>query len=137
MSEDRVSHKCNGVRKTVYVGLCPNILMIFACLVYLSSCRRQFLWDNVVYENMSTKELERLVGEPNAISERSGDLERLYRPGTTHQYKWPRYAEKTYYYLDLKIQITTKYGRVLKVSPIEEERSETVRSFINKPYIKP
>ena len=57
-------------------------------------------------------------GEPDAISDRSGDLARFYVPADRPAEEWPWEAPRTFYYLDRDLAVTFRGGRVVRAGPI-------------------
>ena len=61
------------------------------------------------------------LGTPDAISDRSGDLERYYSPYSRPIEEWPANAPRTFYYLKEDLMITFVGGREVSRSRIPTE----------------
>lgn len=85
---------------------------------------------NTIQKGSSEKSVLELYGIPDAITERSGDLERRYIGGLIPGYKWPKSAIKRFYYLERETTITIQCNKVISVHAINEEEKEMVQNII-------
>jgi hypothetical protein len=63
-------------------------------------------------------------GEPDVISDRSGDLERFYVPTHRPSAEWPWDAPRTFYYLDRNLSVTFARGKAVRTTAISPRTRE-------------
>ena len=63
-------------------------------------------------------------GEPDVISDQSGDLERFYVPAQRPKEEWPWHAPRTFYYLDRDLAVTFVRGKAVRATKIDAETRE-------------
>src|SRR5687768_14996621 len=63
-------------------------------------------------------------GEPDVISDSSGDLTRFYVPTNRPREEWPWEAPRTFYYLDRNLAVTFERGKAVRAEAIDAETRE-------------
>lgn len=65
-------------------------------------------------------------GEPDVISDRSGDQKRFYVPENRPSSEWPAEAPRTFYYLDQDVFVTFVHGKAVREGVIPPAVRETI-----------
>jgi hypothetical protein len=72
-------------------------------------------------------------GEPNVISDSSGDLTRFYVPTNRPREEWPWDAPRTFYYLDRNFAVTFVRGKAVRAGAIDAAtREQTLEPLVRR-----
>ena len=72
-------------------------------------------------------------GEPDVISDRSGDLTRFYVPAKRPREEWPWDAPRTFYYLDRNLAVTFECGKAIRAEAIDARtREQTLEPLVRR-----
>jgi hypothetical protein len=118
----RTDHARGGAGNPYTRLINMHLLTLLCIAVSLSGCS---LGESGVQSGTPITRIIEQYGEPDVISERSGDLIRYYTPEQPVEYAWPAEAPKTLYYLDRDIAIKFVLGsakKVEKITPDERKR---------------
>ncbi|MEX0654003.1 MAG: hypothetical protein WD534_16660 [Phycisphaeraceae bacterium] len=96
--------------------------IVTTCLL-LTACS---LGDSGIRYGEQITVVQHAFGLPDVISDRSGDLERLYTPQNRPPQQWPASAPRSFYYLDRDLAVTFVHGKARSASRITPDRRETI-----------
>lgn len=107
---------------------CVHCLLLVALL--LSGCS---LGASGVRRGTSITTVQFDFGQPDAISDCSGDLARFYVPTDRPEDEWPWDAPRAFYYLDRNLAVIFVRGKAVRADPIDDEtREQTLEPLIQR-----
>ena len=104
-----------------------NIKVILLSLIVMSGCIKTS--EETIMLGVSEQKVINVLGIPDFISEKSGDIERIYKGNGSPAYKWPDYAIKKYYYINNGKEYVFSNNRLLEVGDISAERKEILLKY--------
>ncbi len=101
-----------------------NKTVILLSLIVMSGCIKTS--EETTLLGVSEQKVINVLGIPDFISERNGDQMRIYKGNGSPAYKWPDYAIKEYYYINIDKEYVFSNNRLLEVGDISADRKETL-----------
>ncbi len=95
-----------------------SVISMLLVSAVLSGCS---IRESGIRQWTSITDVQLELGEPDVISDSSGDLTRFYVPTNRPKEQWPRDAPRTFYYLDRNLAVTFERGEAVRAEAIDPE----------------
>jgi hypothetical protein len=103
------------MRRSTFILACTTALLV-GCSVESGGVRR----------GTPITQVQLDYGNPDVISDTSGDEKRFYVPTNRPEYEWPADAHRTFYYLERNMAVMFVLGKAVSSTPIPAEEREQV-----------